>query len=314
MTIGFACPPQAPLLSRIFVRINLISGISGLYYYKNSQRYIDHQSPPPPGEDQYSLWVYGTIILTTLVYWTFGSLYIFLDITNRPKFLRKYKVQPETNEPVDRQRLIYVIKTVLINQFLVGVPLTVLSYRAMTSRGFAPIRQLPSFPSVLLDLFVFIIVEEIGFYYSHRLLHHRLVYKWIHKKHHEWTSPVAVTAIYCHPIEHIFSNLLPPFLGVYIMQSHIATAWLWFTMAICNTLSAHSGYHFPFFPSPESHDFHHLKFNYCFGVLGILDRLHGTDSLFREGKGFIRHQTLLTLVPAREVFPDDEPKDEKKRQ
>lgn len=120
--------------------------------------------------------------------------------------------------------------------------------------------------------------------------------------------PVAITAIYCHPIEHIFSNLLPPFLGVFAMGSHIATAWMWFTLAICNTLSAHSGYHLPFFPSPESHDFHHLKFNNCFGVLGILDRLHGTDTQFRANKAFVRHQTMLSFVPAREQFPDDQQK------
>lgn len=194
-----------------------------------------------------------------LVYWTFGGIYTFLDVTNKPSALRRYKVQPGTNEPVDRKKLLKVIGTVLINQTIVGLPIAILCYNLMTLRGFAPMRELPTFHWVLLELAIFILVEELGFYYSHRLLHNKYLYKYIHKQHHEWTAPISVTAIYCHPIEHIFSNLLPPFFGVFIMGSHVATSWLWFSLAILSTLNAHSGYHLPFFPSPEAHDFHHLK-------------------------------------------------------
>lgn len=192
----------------------------------------------------------------------------------------------------------------LFNQTVVGFPFAYISYQLMKFRGIADIKELPTFHSVLFELAVFLLVEEIGFYYSHRFLHSKFIYKYIHKQHHEWTSPISVTALYANPIEHVFSNIFPPFLGVFIMGSHITTSWLWFTLAILNTLNSHSGYHLPFLPSPEAHDFHHLKFNQCFGVLGVLDRLHSTDTLFRSLPTYQRNIMLLNLTPARDLFPD----------
>lgn len=81
--------------------------------------------------------------------------------------------------------------------------------------------------------------------------------------------------------------------------------WLWGALVTLNTINAHSDYHLPFFPSNEAHDYHHLKFNQCFGVLGILDYLHGTDRLFRSSKAYERHFTYLTTTPIRELFPED---------
>ncbi|MPC27536.1 Fatty acid hydroxylase domain-containing protein 2 [Portunus trituberculatus] len=86
-----------------------------------------------------------------------------------------------------------------------------------------------------------------------------MLYKHFHKMHHEWQSPISITAIYAHPLEHALSNMMPVFLGPLLMGSHVATIWLWVSLALLSTLNAHSGYHLPFFPSPEAHDFHHLN-------------------------------------------------------
>jgi len=42
-----------------------------------------------------------------------------------------------------------------------------------------------------------------------------------------------------------------------------------------------------------------------FGMLGVLDRLHGTDSLFRASRAYQRHILLLGFVPLSVQFPDD---------
>lgn len=60
-------------------------------------------------------WVIGTNIFTMLVYWLVGGIYMFMDLTNRPAFLRKYKIQPGTNEPVETTRLLKV--SVYLNDF-----------------------------------------------------------------------------------------------------------------------------------------------------------------------------------------------------
>lgn len=61
------------------------------------------------GDDPYLLWVPYTVIYTFVVYWVIGLVFTLMDIYNKPAFLRRYKIQPGTNEPVDRDRLIKVI-------------------------------------------------------------------------------------------------------------------------------------------------------------------------------------------------------------
>lgn len=54
-----------------------------------------------------------------------------------------------------------------------------------------------------------------------------------------------------------------------------------------------------------------FRFINNFGVLGILDRLHGTDNLFRQSKAFQRHIFSTSLTPVAVMFPDEPAKGSK---
>ena len=137
---------------------------------------------------------------------------------------------------------------------------------------------IPPLSEWMLSFFVYSVVEEIGFYYLHRLAHYPGIYARIHKLHHEWKAPVAITAIYATYPEHILVNLLPLMVGPYILKSHVLVALAWHSIAIVNTLLSHSGYRFA---NDSKHDLHHEEFNVNFGVFGVLDYLHGTHKASR---------------------------------
>lgn len=198
----------------------------------------------------------ATFIYSTLLYWGVGAIYIFLDVTLKPESLRKYKVQPGKNEPVDQQKLLNVIKQVLFNQFIVTLPLGYFSYIYLKAESPHP-RELPTLFKLIGDLFVCYVVREVSFYYTHRMFHLKYFYKHVHKRHHEWTAPIAIAATYAHPIEHVVSNYLPAVIGIGLMNSHLITTWIYLTWVIVETLQTHSGYHLPFCLKPEFHDFHH---------------------------------------------------------
>lgn len=62
--------------------------------------------------------------------------------------------------------------------------------------------------------------------------HYGQFYAKIHKIHHEFRAPIGMASEYAHPIEMLFSNIVPIMTGPFLIRSHILVAWLWFAIGV----------------------------------------------------------------------------------
>ncbi|KAF7494734.1 Fatty acid hydroxylase domain-containing protein 2 [Sarcoptes scabiei] len=246
--------------------------------------------------------VFSSMCLTVGVYWSLGSFYTILDLYQWPNFLYQFKTQ---NYKVTLDEIKTTVKLAFFNQITVQLVVAIIfEYIATWIRPIDSSPHVPELFIIVFHLIVFVIVQEIGFYYLHRLFHHGKIYRFVHKIHHHWQAPIAIASIYCHPLEHLVTNLIPVLAGPILMQSHRSTIAIWLIIVHLITLNDHSGYHFPFMPSPEYHDYHHLAFNQNFGRMGFLDYLHGTNERYLNSIYSKRHQVLFSFTPIKVSLPD----------
>lgn len=89
-------------------------------------------------------------------------------------------------------------------------------------------RALPGASTLVRDAIVWMAVNEVMFFYSHRFLHlNKRMYAMVHKVHHKWTAPISFAAVYAHPLEVVFGNALPVLVGSLLCRSHIFTTAVW---------------------------------------------------------------------------------------
>ncbi|CAJ0944109.1 unnamed protein product, partial [Mesorhabditis belari] len=227
--------------------------------------------------NDFILFTLYTNALTIFVYLLVNIPFVILDFI-QPAFVQQYKIQGK--KYVTWEKFASTFPLIVFNSTVVALCTSSLFYVLGTYTGVSFAREVPSWLTIIRDMILAIFVEEFGFYYTHRLLHQPFFYKRIHKIHHRWTAPISITSVYCHPLEHALSNLTPVLLGPTLVGAHVVTFWIWFTVAVTSTTISHCGY--DFLSWAPQHDYHHAAFNENFGVLGLLDTIHGTNTTFRK--------------------------------
>lgn len=183
--------------------------------------------------------------------------------------------------PKSRITRIDVIKRLVVNCFATIAMVPLISY----------IPQLIFFPDTILWRLVrfvlFPFISEIWFYYIHRLMHTKYFYKW-HADHHAFIQSYALAGLYCSVVEMIFVNQLSVAIPYQILGLTMGEMMFGNILVAFSALRGHAGMYFrddiPMWMSYLSkdmissldHDIHHRTMSSNYGVLYLLDRIHGT--------------------------------------
>ena len=110
-------------------------------------------------------------------------------------------------------------------------------------------------------------------YYSgiHRLFHTKYLYKY-HKVHHTYNVPIGFAAIYAHPLDYIFGNIVPDMVPFFLCCDYYTFHFL-ITIGVYITIMDHSN-----MGKYKHHIDHHRYFNCNYGATWI-DKIMKTKRL-----------------------------------
>lgn len=221
-------------------------------------------------------------IIHMLVYWGLSLGFLLSDFYLHTKgLIIKYKYSSVNN--LNFKQYTNSVKTSLFSQFVVLYPMMWLSTFVIHYENYDYHLFFDS-----LKLIGAIFIEEILFYYGHRLLHHPKLYKDFHSLHHELINVMASGTLYASVVEDTFINFLPLFIIVYLTGMNYYTTIIWVIVSTVSAVLSHCGYRLG--GISQRHDLHHKLFNCNYGVIGLLDWFHNTQ--YKDLPGPVRRRVI----------------------
>jgi methylsterol monooxygenase len=143
---------------------------------------------------------YGSLLITTGVYWALGLTFMAFDLVEPlHNLVKMYKIQPDFRPSWDMYKEVFSLA--IRNLICVNVPVAFITSLVNPFRTSVP---LPRPIETLVTFFVTLAFEEVGFYCVHRTFHSKYFYASVHKRHHKFTAPVALSGTYATMTEHFF--------------------------------------------------------------------------------------------------------------
>ncbi len=224
--------------------------------------------------------------ITSLRYLSFSIPIFLLFYVWKKRELFKFKVQqkfPE-NKHIIRE-IAYSFSTITIFS-AVGAVVFILH-----KHGYTRIYDNFSDHSVAYFIFsvvAFILIHDTYFYWTHRLMHWKKIYRYVHRVHHQSTDPTPWAAFAFHPLEAMVEIGILPVM-IFLMPVHHLAILIWVLYQSAMNMLGHLG--FELFPAgfvsgtltkwsntSTHHNMHHRFVNCNYGLyFNFWDRILGTN-------------------------------------
>ncbi len=165
---------------------------------------------------------------------------------------------------------------------------------ALISAGIIPIeRQAVNLPIVIVQVLAMIVLHDFWFYWMHRSLHHKLLFRRAHATHHISRTPTSWAAYSFAPLEAVAEAIYIPFMLIVLSMVtplYGIAIFIFLGHQIARNVIGHSGFELAwpgFTKSPLTgwmtttthHDLHHTEGGYNFGLYFTWwDRMMGTEN------------------------------------
>ena len=129
---------------------------------------------------------------------------------------------------------------------------------------------------MIMSFILTLVFHDFYFYWTHRFMHHKKIFKYVHRVHHESTNPSPWAAYSFHPWEALIQAMVLPIM-VLIFPLHPLVIFLFLTYMIVRNVIGHLG--FEIFPkgftknkwlnwttAVTHHNIHHERFNSNYGL------------------------------------------------
>jgi lathosterol oxidase len=220
-----------------------------------------------------------------------SAVFMFLYVWKRKKYWYA-KIQQRYPE---NKYIFHEIKYSFFTVIIFGLVISEIVWASKTRQTliYYPIDKY-GYPYYFLSIILMIVIHDAYFYWTHRFLHWKPVFKMVHKVHHRSINPTPFSSYCFHPVEALIEVGIFPLI-VFTIPYHVSALAVFAVYTLVLNVAGHTGYEF--FPkgfathkiwkwhnTPTHHNMHH-KFTKCnYGLyFNFWDRVMKTNHAKYEG-------------------------------